>query len=146
MIKKLPWPSLAILLIAYTSFAPFLPPPTLPSSASLKDQGFWILATLLALSFSALVTAPLRTVKENIIKSFQSDLGLFLCIVTLSFFSVIILARMHIFYRGFILICATALARLDLQTLGFTERQAFLILSTTSSLGLLLGWVMVHLS
>lgn len=148
MIQKLPWPSLAILLISYTSFAAALPPlnwSEQPPSFSAEVR-LWILEALLALSFTALLTAPLRRLKEGIVKGFESDLGLLLGVVTLCFFSVLILSRIHVFYRGFVLLCSGALARLDLQTLGFTEWQAFFILAITSVLGLFVGGVMAYLS
>jgi hypothetical protein len=148
MIQKLPWPSLAILLIAYTSFAAALPPLNWldePPSFSAEVR-LWILATLLALSFTALLTAPLRQLKQGVVKGFQSDLGLLLGVVTLGFFSVLILSRIHVFYRGFVLLCAGALARLDLQTLGFNEWHAFFILAITSAFGLIVGGVMAYLS
>jgi len=148
IVQKLPWPSLAILLISYTSFAAALPPLNWldePPSFSAEVR-LWILATLLALSFTALLTAPLRQLKEGMVKGFQSDLGLLLGVVTLGFFSVLILSRIHVFYRGFVLLCSGALARLDLQTLGFTEWQAFFILAITSVLGLIVGWMMAYLS
>ena len=155
MISKLPWPSLSILAIAYISFAASLPPLALTGSAGLEDDAIarslpeislWVLAFLLALSFAGLLTAPLRQLKRSIVKGFQSDLGLFLAVVTLGFFSVLVLSRIHLFYQAFILLCAGALARVDLQTLGFSEWHAFLVLASTSSTGLVLGWVMAYLS
>ncbi|MDJ1184852.1 hypothetical protein [Roseofilum casamattae] len=155
MINKLPWPSLSILAISYISFAASLPPLALTGSAGLEEEAIarslpeislWVLAILLALSFAGLLTAPLRQFKRNIVKGFQSDLGLFLALVTLSFFSVLLLSRIYLFYQAFILLCAGALARVDLQTLGFSEWHAFLVLSSTSGMGLALGWVMAYLS
>ena len=148
MISKLPWPSLSILGISYISFAASLPTLTLTGSIELDREAIalWVLAILLALSFAGLLTAPLRQLKKSIVKGFQSDLGLFLAVVTLGFFSVLVLSRIHLFYQGFILLCAGALARVDLQTLGFSEWQAFLVLASTSGAGLVLGWVMAYLS
>uniref|UniRef100_A0ACD5GPQ5 Uncharacterized protein n=1 Tax=Desertifilum tharense IPPAS B-1220 TaxID=1781255 RepID=A0ACD5GPQ5_9CYAN len=55
--------------------------------------------------------------------------------VGFAFAAVLAISQIYIFATGLILLSAGSLARLDIQTAGYTERQAFWILTATSLIG-----------
>lgn len=75
----------------------------------------------------------------------KTDVGMFSCVIAIAFFSALMLSRIHLFGSPIVLLLAGALARLDIQTAGFSERQAFWILTVASLAGLVLGWIVNHL-
>ncbi|MBO1347788.1 MAG: hypothetical protein EBE86_010515 [Hormoscilla sp. GUM202] len=147
--KKLPWPSLAILLVTYTTFGCTLPSVKLSEMVEYPgnfSQLAWALAAVLALLLSAALTVPLRKTKRWLIRWLKTDVGMFTGVVTSVFFSALILSRIHLFGSPIVLLLAGSLARLDIQTAGFSERQAFWILTVASLAGLVQGWIVNHLT
>lgn len=130
--KKIPWNSLAILFVTYSSFGWTLSKSTLPLVS-------WIFPIGAVFLLSAILTAPLKNSKRLIFSWFKTDIGAFLSIVTTAFFAVVVFVWLHIFATALILLSAGALARLDIQTLGFKKWQAFGILSLVSLAGLACG-------
>ena len=131
--KKLPWPSLAILLLTYTTFGCTLPP---------SHLSLWLLAAIFAGVLSAGLTAPLRKTKGRIVSWLKTDLGMFVSVIVIAFVTALMLSRIQMFANPMILLFAGALARLDVQTAGFDEWQAFWILTVASAVGLGLGWIL----
>ena len=109
------------------------------------SQLAWGLAVALALLLSAALTVRLRKIKRLLYRWLKTDVGMFTCAIAIAFFAALILSRIHLFGSPMVLLLAGALARLDIQTAGFSERQAFLILTMASLAGLLLGWIVNHL-
>ncbi|OCR01141.1 hypothetical protein BCD67_17375 [Oscillatoriales cyanobacterium USR001] len=130
--KKIPWHSLAILFVTYSSFGWTLSKSNLPLI-------IWIFPLATVFLLAAALTAPLKNSKRLIFSWFKTDVGAFLSITTTAFFAVIVFAWLHVFATGLILLSAGALARLDIQTLGFKKWQAFGILSLVSLTGLVCG-------
>ncbi|HLO52191.1 MAG TPA: hypothetical protein VK211_27575 [Kamptonema sp.] len=130
--KKIPWSSLAILFVTYSTFGWNL------SSADIRVIN-WILAVVTVFALAAALTAPLANAKTLIFRWFRTDVGAFISIITAAFFAVVVVAWLHLFATGLVLLSAGALARLDIQTLGFKKWQAFWILSIVSIAGLGFG-------
>jgi hypothetical protein len=130
--KKIPWISLAILFVTYSSFGWTL------SKANLSVIS-WIFPIATVFLLAAALTAPLKNSKRVIFSWFKTDIGAFLSIITTAFFAVVVFVWLHIFATGLILLSAGALARLDIQTLGFKKWQAFGILILVSLAGLACG-------
>lgn len=99
----------------------------------------WCGVVVALLLLAAALTAPLSNTKSLILRWFRSDAGAFLSILTTAFFSVILVAWLHLFASGLVLFSAGALARLDIQTSGLKKWQAFSLLSSVSLMGLALG-------
>lgn len=143
--QKLPWISLGILTLTYTTYGFTLPLPRLPRFQAFQwhdSYTVWVIAIFLAVFFSGILTAPLRNTKAIVAAWSKTDLGIFITVFSLTFSAVLIVSRIYIFATGLVLLCAGSLARLDIQTAGYSERQAFGILTITSLLGLGLGCLM----
>lgn len=130
--RKLPWLSLLLLLATYSIFSWFLLQ-TVGKPAGLLVAGL------------ALVQALLLTTWLNWLKRFarlwlHSDLGYFTLILILALGSTMALVWFKAFSYGIVLVSAELLARLDLQTAGYSRWQALVILTLVSWLGLGLGW------
>jgi len=137
-VKKFPWSSLAILFVTNCTFGWNLSSADVPLIA-------WIFAILAILVLAAGLTAPLTNAKTLIFRWFRTDVGAFIAIITAAFFAVVVVAWLHFFATGLVLLSAGTLARIDLQTSSFKKWQAFWILIVVSLLGLWFGGV-VNLS
>lgn len=146
--RRLPWTSLCILLVAYTIFGynlPLSPFAEVVKAFPFADEWLWGFAIAIALLLSAVLTIPFRRTKAWLVRWSKTDLGLFVCSTTLVFLSVLILSQLRMFASGLVLLAAGALVRLNLQTSGFIERHAFILMSSASVGGLALGWVVRYL-
>ncbi len=127
------WASLGLLFLTYLYFG-----------WALYEANNYFMVSIFIIAFIWLIdlflTIPFTQFKSPIIKWFRTDLGTFLMIVFISIIGVVMMTWMHIFVNVLIMISATALARLELQTSKFKNWQAFLILSVLSTVGLVLGW------
>jgi hypothetical protein len=132
-VKRLPLVSLAILLMAYTTFSWFL----------IKSTATW-LAWTLVLVFTLLQALLLTTLFDGfklfIGKWLRSDVGYFTLIIVASLGVTVIMVWFKVFGYVLVLIAAEILARLDLQNAGFNRVQALLILTFFSLSGLAIGW------
>ncbi|MBC6421293.1 MAG: hypothetical protein GDA38_06835 [Hormoscilla sp. SP12CHS1] len=138
----------SILVVTYTTFGCTLPSATLSEMVEYPgnfSQLAWALAAVLALLLSAALTVPLRKTKRLLIRWLKTDVGMFTGVVAIVFLAALILLRIHLFGSPIVLLLAGALARLDMQTAGLSERQAFWILTVASLAGLVLGWIVNHL-
>jgi hypothetical protein len=133
-VKQFPWLSLALLLIAYTSFGWFLCNPQIP-----------LLAIVCAIAWVWVISAafmhPIIGLNRFITRWFHSDTIAFLTLFALAGLVTTVLFFLRIFLYIFTILATEALARIDMQTLGYREVHAFWILATVSFLGLILGWV-----
>lgn len=131
--KRFPWISLALLLIAYTSFGWFLSGPAVPNySLVLAVVWSWLLCTAFI--------QPISNFSRFVSRRFKSDTVAFLTICMMAGLAAVILFWMHIFLHILTIVATEALARIDIQTSGYANRQAFLILFVASLIGLGLGW------
>ena len=133
-VKKLPWPSLLLLLFTYGVFGWLV-------SALEKSWWLWLMGAVYISLITLALTAPFTTMRSFYGSWLQSDTRAFLSVIVGALFAAIVLAWIEVFIRILVLIAAGALARLDLQTAGYSRWQAFGILVSVSMIGFALGVV-----
>jgi hypothetical protein len=133
-VKKLPWASLLLLLFTYAVFGWLV-------SAWEKSWLLWLMGAVYISLITLALTAPFTTMRSFYGSWLQSDTRAFLSVIVGALFAAIVLAWIEVFIRILVLIAAGALARLDLQTAGYSRWQAFGILVSVSMIGFALGVV-----
>lgn len=159
-VKKFPWGSLTLLLVAYASFGWFL------SGTVLYEEMDWLKQTiplpdfidpvmsrshfptvllLLAVGWIWLLTTalmnPLTNFSRFITRWFKSDTIAFLTICMVAGMAAVFLFWLHLFLYIVTIVATEMLARIDTQTAGFSESKAFWLLSLFSLMGLGSGWI-----
>ncbi|MDY7023945.1 MAG: hypothetical protein SWJ54_21795, partial [Cyanobacteriota bacterium] len=86
-----------------------------------------------------LFTTPIAQLKKPILRWFQTDFRKFISILFGAFLIVVAATYLQTFSKILLILSATTLSRMELQTVGIKNWLAFLILLTTSLLGLSLG-------
>lgn len=130
-LKKLPWVSLALLLITYSTLGWQI-------SASHNPWLVWIIIIAGALVVAALLSSPSATFTNG--SSFlKSDTRSFLVLIAAAFLSVVVIWRLHIFAHALVTVSSGTLFRLDAQKAGLSNRQTFWIMALGSLAGLGLG-------
>jgi len=132
LLKKLPWTSLLLLLLTYSVFGWLI---TVSDSTRL----LWLLGAAYTLLIASAMTAPWALLKGFYGSFLGSDSRAFVSVIVGAFVAVIFLKWIEIFLRILVLISASALARLDLQTTGYSKWQAFWILVVVSITGFAIG-------
>jgi hypothetical protein len=136
-LKKLPWLSLAFLVAAYCTFGWFLYEP--------NDPGFNLFfVAIFALTVAGLLTAPERSLRSRFFIWSVSSVGRFVLVLCSASLTAVVLYMAHVFIHILVTTAACMLARLDMQTDGFEQWQAFWVLSMFSVIGLGLGWTLNH--
>lgn len=130
--KKLPWTSLLLVLCTYSVFGWLL---TASDSSGLS----WLMGAAYILLITAALTAPWELLKGFYASFLQSDSRAFISVIVGSFVAVVVIRWIDIFVRILVLISASALARLDLQTGSCNKWQAFGILLVVSLTGFGIG-------
>jgi hypothetical protein len=151
-VKKLPWASLLLLLFTYGVFgwlisdeAHKLAKTEAPSqgltSLALSDISWflWLMGAVYILLIALTLTAPFRLIQSFYTSWLKSDTRAFISVIFAAFVAVIIITWIDVFVRILVLISASALVRLDLQTAGYSKWQAFWILITVGLMGFGLG-------
>lgn len=131
--RRFPWASLALLLIAYASFGWFLSSSAFPKY-SLALAMAWI--CVISIAFMR----PIASLSRFISRWFTSDTVAFLSVFMMAGVAALVLFWLHIFLYILTILATESLARIDMQTLGFGEIHAFWILATASFLGLAAGY------
>ncbi|MGA9382661.1 MAG: hypothetical protein WBV73_28200 [Phormidium sp.] len=104
---------------------------------------WWVLILIgaLILLLAETLAAPLSNLRNFISMAFQSDTRAFIALISLAFFTALLIIWIH-FIAYMVLLVATALrARLDMVIIGLKDWQAFFTLSAVSLSGFLLGWI-----
>ncbi len=135
--SKLPWLSLLMLLTTYAIFG------WLIFNYTTLQKAIPLTITITLFITSAL-TSPLKNSRRLITRWFKTDIGTFIMITLAAFLGVVLLTWFHVFTSTLMLLCAEALARLDLQTCGITESKAFFLLISFAGTGLAIGWLASH--
>lgn len=130
--KKLPWTSLLLLLCTYSIFGWLL-------TASDSSELIWLMGAAYTLLITSAMTAPWELLKGFYGNFLQSDSRAFVSVIVGAFVAVVIMHWIEVFFRILVLISASALARLDLQTESYSKWQAFGILLVVSLTGFGLG-------
>ena len=138
ILKLLPWPSLALVLLTYSVFGWILSQENLPTYA-------WLLIVVSVLFLVAILTTPWSKATQFMSFLFNTKLKSFGFAVLGAFLFFLILAHFRIFLDLVLVTSATILLRLDFQTAGFGEIQAFCFTSVFSIVGLVLGFLLHQL-
>jgi len=121
--------SLPILFVTYCSYGWML-------SEHTSERYLWLLAAAAVIPFNWVLTVRLRSIKAALAELLGSDTRAFFTLVGLVFGVVVLVVWIHISAYFLVALSATILARLDLQTAGFTQLQSFATLTSIASLGL----------
>jgi hypothetical protein len=133
-LKKFPWVSLALLLVAYTALGWLL-------SDFHNPLVVWVIIVTGVLLLAAALSSPWSKIRDGLARFFKSDTRAFLFAVASAFLSVVFFTWFHLFAHALVVISAGTLVRLDAQTTGLSERQVFWLLAIVSLIGLGLGGV-----
>jgi hypothetical protein len=131
-LRKLPFPSLALLMMAWGSFGWYIQEPDSPRAG-------WLLGVVLVGGICAAFINPITTFNRLINRYFASDTIAFLSVFMLAAAVTMICFWLQIFLYILTIMAAEALARIDLRTGDASEPKIFVTLITTSMLGLLIG-------
>lgn len=132
-LRRFPWGSSLLLLLAYATFGKFV--------MSLTHT--WITFALSAgwgLILAVMLINPLKGIRKMLTKWFKSDTVAFTTLVGAAAFASILLTWFRLFLPVIMILAAESLVRIDLQTAEFKTSHVFIILVLTAWLGLGLGW------
>lgn len=109
----------------------------------------WLRGGFLVLLITLLLVAPIKLLRICFSSWLASDARAFISIIVVAFLSVVVLTWLEVFTQFFVLLSAGTLVRLDLQTAGFGEWQAFFLLTgmclASFAFGVLLNHIWVQL-
>jgi hypothetical protein len=131
-LKRLPWLSLILLLLTYTTFGWVL-------SRSKTQPILWLVVAIAIVLFIANLTIPLSKMADYSVSLFRSNIKSFGVAVLGAFLFFLILARFRLFLDTLVIIAATMLVKIDFQAAGFSQGLAFWITTAFSFAGLALG-------
>lgn len=130
-LKKLPWVSLTLLLVTYSTLGWVLADFYNPGSV-------WVIVVVGSLLLAAFLSSPRTNFRDNYYL-FKSDTRTFFFVVAAAFLSVIIIWRLHIFVHALVTLSAAILVRLEAQESRLSDKQIFWILAIISLVGLGMG-------
>jgi hypothetical protein len=133
-VKKIPWLSLGLLLLAYSTFSWFLYSSTAPWL-------LWLAALIFALLQAVLLTTFSKGFRLFFRRWLRSDIGYFSVILISAFSVTVILVWFNIFEYFLAVVGAEILSRMDLQNAKYNEWEALAILTSISVLGLAVGLI-----
>ncbi|WP_414530292.1 hypothetical protein [Nodularia chucula] len=138
IVKRLPWISLVLVLLSYSTLGWGL-------SETQAPLYVWITFILTVLVLVASLTVPWSAISKYSTLLVRSNIRSFAVTTFGAFLFFLMLAWFQIFLDTLLIISAGILARIDLQSVGFKQRQAFLITLLFSLAGLALG-KLLHIS
>ena len=138
MIKKIPWLALTLLLATNITLGGFL-------AAWHEHWSVWVVVALVILLIAAMLSCSWATIRDSFAHLLASDLRAFIVAVLISLLGVLIVFWLHTLAHFLVIICAFLLAKIDMQSANFSDRQIFRTICFTSMLGLLLGRAMEYL-
>lgn len=130
--KRVPWVSLALVLLSYSTLGWVI-------SETKPPQFMWLVVVFGILLLVGSLTIPWSKMTEFSLVLFQSNTRTFIFAVSAAFLFFLMLAWFRVFLDTLLIISAAILARIDFQTAGLQEGQAFWITSFFSLTGLALG-------
>lgn len=132
--KKIPWLSLVLLLVTYSTLGWIL-------SAFSESWFIWMLTILGIVLLDLWLSSSWSKIRDHFVRLFKSDSRTFLVAVAAAFLTVFIITWLHIFVHILVIISSGILARLDTQVAGLREWQVFWTLLIISLVGLGLGTI-----
>ncbi|BAY14315.1 hypothetical protein NIES2109_43420 [Nostoc sp. HK-01] len=133
--KRLPWTSLLLVLVSYTTLGWVL-------SESRMPWPLWIVVVLGVLILLASLAVPFLAMANYSSVFFESSTRTFLIAVCGAFLFFLMVAWFRLFLDTLLIISAAILAKIDFHTAGFKGRSAFLITSLFSLTGIACGAVL----
>lgn len=130
--RKVPWVSLTLLLLTYGTWGWVI-------SRAKYPPVVLVLAVIAIFILTSSLTTPWSTVANYSNKLFQSNLRSFSLAIFGAFMFFLMIAWFRVFIDTLVIISATILARIDVQTYGFKQQQSFFILFLISLTGLGFG-------
>jgi hypothetical protein len=137
LFKRLPWISLFLVWMSFSTLGWVL-------SETHTPWFSWIVVVIAVLLLLASLTAPLSTVANYSIIFLKSSSRSFLVAIFGAFLFFLMVAWFRLFLDTLLIIAAAVLARIDFQTAGFKEAQAFVITSLFSLAGIA-GGAAIHM-
>lgn len=131
-LQRLPWFSLILLLLTYTTFGWVL-------SRSRTQPILWLAVAIAIVIFIAILTIPLSKMADYSVSLFRSNLRSFGIAVLGAFLFFLIMARFRLFLDTLVIIAVTMLVKIDFQAAGFSQILAFWLTVAFSFAGLALG-------
>jgi len=138
ILKRLPFVSLVLLLLTYTTLGWVISKTYAPA-----PWFIWVLTVITILVLLGGLTISWRRLTHYSFVLFQSNLRSFSITVLGAFLFFLMIAHFRVFLDTLLIIAAAVLAKIDFQTAGFSEGQAFWFLSIFSLTGLALG-ALIH--
>ena len=150
-VKKFPWLSLVLLLVAYSTLGWVISGIRWHSSSCaiplqlpfLKLECHQLFALALAMAvillLSEILASPLSNIRKGLIYSISTDTRAFILIISVAFLTSVLVLWIHVAIHALLIVSAGLLARLDMLVAGFKGWQAFGIIAVVSLLGFGLG-------
>ncbi|MEJ1931703.1 hypothetical protein WDZ92_15765 [Nostoc sp. NIES-2111] len=132
IVKRLPWLALLLLMLSYSSLGWVLSDMQAPWLA-------WLTLALTTIFLIGTITAPYSDIAIYSNVLLASSIRSFFVAVAGAFFFFLMIAWFRVFLDTLLIVCAALLSRIDLQSGGFTEWQAFLATLLFSIAGVGLG-------
>lgn len=131
-VKRLPWLALLLLMLSYSTLGWVLSDMQAPFLA-------WVVLVLTMIFLIGTITAPYPniTIFSNVLLA--SSIRSFFTAVAGAFLFFLMIAWFRLFLDTLLIVCAALLARIDFQSDGFTEWQAFITALIFSIAGVGLG-------
>lgn len=134
MKKRLPWFSLLLMLLSYTTWGWILSETKAPLSV-------WVVSVMGVLLLMAALATPQNPMAKNMNLLINSDVKSFLVSVAAGLLLFLMLAWFRLFLDALLIITAAILVRIDFQTAAFNPRVAFTLSLIFSLTGLGMGKV-----
>ncbi|MDV3350831.1 hypothetical protein D0962_35435 [Leptolyngbyaceae cyanobacterium CCMR0082] len=132
LIKKLPWLSSLLLLLAYMGFGAFL-------HSRHSSDFIWWLAVIYAVLESALLTIIWKPLRNFFLLGFKSDIGYTIMALVIASLAVVVVSWIQIFVYFLVMLAAALLLRVELLIRDIGNNLAFVTILLLSLMGLALS-------
>ena len=133
IIRRFPWKSLLLMLLAYVAFGHFL--------ATTSDPKLALgMGLTLAFILTIIFLHPLTFLGKFMRNHFESDAITFCLLILVAGIASVLLNWLKVFLPVFMILACEALTRIDFSNGYFCERATGIWLTLTSWLGLAIGW------
>ncbi|OBQ41354.1 MAG: hypothetical protein AN485_02520 [Anabaena sp. MDT14b] len=137
ILKKIPWFSLTLILLSYSTLGWII----------LEEKAPWYVRLITAVTILLsliLLTNPWLKLDDYSHIFFKSNARTFLVAILAAFLFFLMIAWFRVFLDTLLVMCATILAKIDFQTVGLKPALAFGCISFCSLLGLGMGALINH--
>lgn len=136
ILKRLPFVSLALLLLTYTTSGWVI-------SQAHTPRFLWLVIVIATLCLMGALSTSWTRLADYSLVVFNSKLRSFAISVLGAFLFFLMIVQFRVFLYTLVIFAAAVLAKIDFQTAGFSEGQVFWFLSIFSLTGLGLG-ALIH--